>query len=475
MSERKLFAGAKIKRFRKGLGVTQADMAADLGVSPSYLNLIERDQRPISARVLLALAETYDLDLRGLSPDADERTLTALREAFSDPLLAAYDVDEAERREAAERHPNLIDAVLRLHGAYRDLLADSAGLIDRLEKSGHSTPIGGELPMDEVREALHAARNHFPELEAAAEALREGLDSSGPDLIASGTARLAERHGITVKQVPADVMGESLRRFDRHGRRLLLSEMLDPASRVFQLLAQLALIEQTEAIDAVAEPARLTTPESRRLYKVALANYFAAATMMPYRKFREAAASTRHDLDQLARRFGASFEQVGHRLTTLGRRADRGIPFFMLRADHAGNVSKRYGSDVFPFARSGGTCPRWSMFDAFRADGRILSEIVELPDGTRFLSIARAVRRVVPATHEPPRPVVVVLGCAAEHAGDVVYADRLDRSAPGNPIGVTCRLCDRPDCRERAHPPYRRRLFVDENRRSAAPFAFRPD
>lgn len=471
MAEGKLFAGARLKRFRKGLGLTQAHMAADLNVSASYLNLIERDQRPVSARVLLKLAETYDLDLRAFAASADGHLLSGLSEAAADPVLSGFELGAPELRELAETQPRAAEALVRMHAAYREAAEDAASLAERREDG--AAAVGSELPVEEVREAIHARANYFPELEDAASAFLRDVDLVDGEIFATLAARLREAHGVAVRIMPFDVMDGDLRRYDPHSRRLMLSEMLEAPSRIFQTAYQIALFEAGGLLDRLVAEAGLTSNEARRLYRVTLANYLAAAVMAPYDAFFAAAEATRYDIDVLARRFSASFEQVCHRLTTLGRPGARAPEFFLVRVDHAGNVTKRFGGRVFHFARTGAACPRWSIYEAFRHPGRVLTQVIETPDGQRFFTIARAVRRPAAGPGEDAQLLSLGLGCAVEHAPKIAYADGADLG-PGaaTPVGVTCRLCERARCRERAHPPLRRKLYVDERRRSLSPFSF---
>jgi predicted transcriptional regulator len=268
-------------------------------------------------------------------------------------------------------------------------------------------------------------------------------------------------------------MAGAFRRMNRHAREIAISESLDAASRTFHLALQLALLEEGGTLDRIVNAASFETDPGRRLARAALANYAAAAVMLPYEPFLRAARELRCDVEAMARRFGASFEQVAHRLTTLQRPGAEGTPFFFIRVDAAGNVSKRYSAEVFPFARYGGSCPLWNVHDAFRSPRRILTQILQLPDGQKFFSIARTVHGEAGGYGAAKIDRAVALGCALERAGELIYAEGLDlEAAAATPIGVTCRLCDRQDCAARAHPPIRRRLVFDEHRRLATPFSF---
>jgi XRE family transcriptional regulator, fatty acid utilization regulator len=469
---KKLFVGPRFRRVRQQLGLSQTQLAEGLGMSPSYINLIERNQRPVTAQLLLRLAETYDLDLRDLATADEDRFFAELNEVFSDPLFRQIDLPKQELRDLAELAPGVTHALQRLYAAYiearRGETLVAAQIVDRAEGTRFEAN-----PIERVRDLIEANRNYFPELEQAAEALRDEINVPGHDLFVALAARLREKHSATVRIMPVDVMRETLRRWDRHRRQLLISELVDSPSRVFQLAFQIGIAEHGALLDATVNRTAGLDDTSRRLYRITLANYFAAAAMMPYSPFHAAAESLGYDVHVLGQRFNASFEQTCHRLTTLQRPTARGVPFFMLRVDNAGNVSKRFSSGTFPFSKFGGTCPLWNVHSTFDTPDRLLRQIVELPDGSRYFSIAQMLRRPV-APHPQPQPRFALgLGCELRHAARLVYAAGIDlEKTQGTPIGVNCRLCEREDCSQRAEPPLTRTLILDENTRRVTSFAF---
>ena len=467
-ADRKLFLGGRLKRLRRDLGLTQTAMAADLGCSPSYLNHIERNQRPVSAQLLLRLAETYDVDLRSFGPSGGPATEATLSEAFADPVFQGLAVPRHEIVQLAEDQPAAADAFLRLYRAFADRRAR-----DRAEAD--ATGAGDETPADWVREYVQSKRNHFPELDAAGEALAAALEAEAPGepFELRARARLQARHGLSVRTLPDEVMVEWTRRFDPHRRRLLLSETLGPSSRAFAVAFQLALAEHDPELTALTDAAGAPDAPTRRLLKVSLANTLAAATLMPYAAFQAAAEATGYDLARLQARFGVSFEQAAHRLTTLSRPAARGVPFFLMRVDQAGNVSKRFAAGAFPFSRFGGACPRWRLHSAFRTPGRIVTQIVETPDGQRWFTLARTVDRQGHDAFTEGHDLAIGLGCELKHAHRLVHARGLDLTAPEvTPIGPACRLCHRHPCAERAAPPVDRPLVVDDWAKSVSPYPF---
>jgi predicted transcriptional regulator len=386
-------------------------------------------------------------------------------------LFRQIDLPKQELRDLAELCPGVTHALQRLYAAYTEARRGetlvAAQMADREGSQFDANPI------ERVRDLIEANRNYFPELETAAENLRDEFNVPTEGLFTALATRLREKHSIVTRVMPVDVMRETLRRFDRHRRQLLISELVDSAGRSFQLALQIGFVECGAAIDAIVSRAGPLDDTARRLYRITLANYFAAAAMMPYQAFHSAAEALSYDVHVLAQRFNAGFEQVCHRLTTLQRPNARGVPFFLLRVDNAGNVSKRFSSGTFPFSKFGGTCPLWNVHSTFDMPDRLLSQVIELPDGTRYFSIAQTVRRPVAPYPQPQPRFAIGLGCEIRHAAKLVYATGMDlEKVEGTPIGVNCRLCERENCSQRAEPPITRSLILDETTRRVSSFAF---
>jgi predicted transcriptional regulator/DNA-binding XRE family transcriptional regulator len=456
--------GRTVRRLRMERELSQQALAVRLGISASYLNLIEHDQRAVTASLLIKLADVLRVDLATLSGSEERQLEVGLREVFSDPLLAGDTVPDSEAAAVAAGSPNAARAVLALYRAWRVAREDAGGI---------ALPSGRRilLPNEEARDLFNERANHFPELETAAEAIAADLNAAPAEMNHAIAERLRRVHGIAVSVAPLE---GALRRFDPAARSLALSETLARESRGFHMAFQLALLEAREAVETVVRSAAPSTPEAAALIRIGLLNYVAGALLMPYDAYLAAARALRHDLEALAARFGVSFEQACQRISSLQRTDARGIPFFFLRVDPAGNVSKRFSAAGFPFARYGGSCPRWVVHAAFATPGSIRVQVAELPDGASFLCIARTVTRPPAHWGEPPAIHVVAIGCATGHAAEVVYADGLDLERASVGIGLSCRLCDRPDCRSRAFPPLEHRLNLDPNHTSVSPYRFEP-
>jgi len=454
--------GRSVRRLRNERRLSQQALATRLGISASYLNLIEHDQRAVSGTLLIKLAETFHVDLAALSGSQERRLEVALRETFSDPLLGAEVVPEAEIAALAASAPNAAQAVLALYRAWRVAREDAGGI---------ALPSGRRilLPNEEARDFFDDRANHFPSLETAAEAVVAACGGVSAERSRAVADRLRQTHGITVVIQPLD----GIRRlFDPDPPRLALDESLPRESRAFHMAFQLALLEAHDAVEQVLSEAAPSSPEAAMLIRIGLLNYVAGAILMPYDAYLATAQALRHDIEAIAARFGVSFEQACHRLSTLQRPESRGVPFFFVRVDPAGNVSKRFSAAGFPFARYGGSCPRWVVHTAFAQPGTIQVQVAELPDGAAYLCFARTVVR--PAAHwGEPRPVhVVAMGCSIADAPAFVYADGLDLERARVGIGLSCRLCDRAGCRSRAFPPLEHRLALTPLTSSATPYQF---
>ncbi|MBV7516381.1 short-chain fatty acyl-CoA regulator family protein [Ensifer sp. ENS12] len=468
MAENKIFAGPRVRRIRNGLSLTQTAMAEALGISPSYLNLIERNQRPLTVQLLLKLASVYKVDLDELQGETGG-SLTQLREVFADPLLSAELPGEQELIEVAEAAPNAAGGVVKLYRAYREQAARLKDLADLLAGQGHMEALSGtRLPMDEVRETFEARPNHFAAIEAAAEAFHEAL-SPGDDLVGALKNWLKKEHGLVVRSLPAHAMPNLRRRFDRHSMRLFISERLSPYDQLREIAMEAVSIACHEAIITELEPLRFSTAEARRIARFELARYGAHALMMPYAAFLAAAQRAKYDVDVLRARFQVSFEQAANRLTMLQRSGAQGVPFFLMEIDNAGHRLRRAGASGFPQAKFGGGCPKLNIHAAFSVPGQVLVDRVEMPDGAAFLTVARTLDGPQAAFQERVRRTALLLGCEASFADEVVYGAGMP---PAVAIGAACRLCERQGCLARAEPPVTRPLGLDEMATGLSVFDF---
>ncbi|EAU46021.1 helix-turn-helix domain-containing protein [Salipiger bermudensis] len=461
MATRKLYAGAKLRDLRGRLGLTQKDFAGKLGISLPYLNQMENNNRPVSTTVVLALAQEFGFDVTELGQGDSERLVSDMREALADPIFGESP-PLADLRLTASNAPALARAFLELHRAYRQTHERLASLDEALGREDAQLQ---PSPWEEVRDFFHYCDNYIDAVDRAAEHFANMLKG---DLRGALVARLRER-GVAVETAKTS----SLRAYDAERKLLTLSNLVPPETQNFQLLVQVALLRQNDLLEATLDLARFQSDAARAIAKLGLANYFAGAAMMPYGAFLDAAQETRHDLELLAARFGASIEQVAHRLSTLQRPGAKGIPFFFARVDQAGTITKRHSATRLQFARFGGACPLWNVHRAFETPGRFLRQLAETPDGVRYVLLARDVTKRGGHFGAPVRRYAMALGCEVKHAGALVYADGLDLARDGafEPIGISCRICERTDCHQRSVPPLEKRLSIRPDRRDVLPYS----
>ena len=453
-----VYLGPRLRRLRRDLGLTQSDMASDLAISPSYVALLERNQRPITADLLLRIARTYRIDIAELASGNGEDYAARLKGVLADPMFADLDLPAIQNADIATNFPGLTEAFLRVYTSYRE---EQQALADRSADGATDAADG----VAEARRFLTARRNSFPRLDDAAERLARAVSEAG-----SLASYLKAKHRLGVMRLPSSAMGGSLRRLDRHHERIFLDDGLDSASQSFQLATQLAYLELRSDIQALAGDGQFRGDNGRNLTERSLAGYAAAAILMPYDAFLRAAEERAYDLEALGRQFGASFEQVAHRLTTLQKPGHAGVPFFFIRVDQAGNVSKRLDGAGFPFARHGGGCPLWTVHQVFATPRRVVTQWLELPDGQRFFSIARTVTSGVGGYDSPRVERAIALACGASDAHRLIYAR--GKATEMTPIGVTCTICQRTRCPARSAPPIGRQVLLDDIRRADVPFGF---
>jgi XRE family transcriptional regulator, fatty acid utilization regulator len=465
MTVQKLYAGVKLREIRARLGLTQKAFAEKLTISLPYLNQMENNHRPVSAAVVLALAQEFGLDVTELTVGESERLVTDMREALADPVFTSATPPMADLRLAASNAPALTRAFLDLHRAYRQTHERLASLDEAL---GREEATLKPSPWDEVRDFFHYCDNYLDAVDRAAEHFVATISVEKPiDALAQ---ELLKRSGISLHYPD----NSPLRHYDPVSRRLDISARASGPSQRFQLLHQIALLTQNDLLEATLDLARFSTPEARDIAKIGLANYFAGAALLPYRAFLAATQAARHDLERLADLFGASLEQVAHRLSTLQRPGAKGIPFFFVRVDQAGTITKRHSATRLQFARFGGACPLWNVHRAFEAPGQFLRQLAETPDGVRYLCLARDISKPAGAFLAPVRRYAIGLGCEVQHAGQLVYADGLDLKGRFEPIGISCRICDRTDCHQRSVPPLEGRIRVNPNSRDVLPYEIAP-
>lgn len=459
----KIYAGARLRRLREERRLSQAELARRLEISPSYLNQMEHDSRPLTVPVLLRLTETFGIDASFFSERDTSRLVADLRETLANEVATAQ-VSPSDLAQLATQMPAAASVLLELgrrnHALTQQLAVAAEG------RDGHE-PALPRSPHEEIREFFYRRQNYLHDADLAAEDLARDIGIRPGEVLRVLSARLTEHHGVRI----ASDSGQP-HRYDPVARVLHLSSLLRPGQQAFRMATQLALLEFGDKLSALAAEDYAEGSDTWSLARIGVANYFAAALVLPYRAFHTAAEEVRYDIERLTDRFGLGYETVCHRLSTLQRPRLRGVPFSFVRVDRAGNMSKRQSATGFHFSRAGGTCPLWNVYEAFAAPGRIHVQIAAMPDGRRYLWTARAVTRHRGGWGAPGKTFAIGLGCEIRHASRLVYSDGLDldNTAAATPIGMGCRICERLDCPQRAVPPLGQPLAINENSSTFVPY-----
>ena len=446
----KTFIGPRLRRLRQERGETQGAMARSLGISASYVNLLENNERSVSVQVMLRLFDAYGVDWRDIAEEEGAGHLADLRAIIQDPLFGDARPDLPQLRAALVHAPGLVQAFLALHRAWQ---ATTDQLLSLTDADGPDMPVQfSGSPEAAVHDVFRRHKNHFRELEDAAEGFWEAARPEQDEIYGALKSRLRDRMNVVVRLAKVEDLPGTLRQYDEARREIRLSEALDHTNRIFQLVHMAGLLEQRALLDALIQRSGIADPRGQGRLRVELANYFAAAVLMPYQSYLAEARATKYDLDHIAIRFGVSYEQACHRATTLQREGAQGVPFFFLRIDKGGNVTKRFNATGFHLAEYGGACPRLDVHTSFRTPGRIVPQFVEMPDRSQFFVFSRTVDRPTWARHAQDNRLAVAMGCAIGHVGEIGYAEGFSmRGAPMTPIGINCRICPRADCDQRAH------------------------
>ena len=476
----KTFVGARLRQLRSERGFSQAALAQMLEISPSYLNQIEHDVRPLTVAVLLRITEVFGVDATFFASQDDTRLIAELREVLMDRDLDV-DVDPTEIADMVGGHPSLARAMVNLHRRYQltttQLAAATEDRFGEGRGSGFSSGSGTiTMPHEEVRDYFYQRQNYLHELDTAAENLTSGMRIQRGDLVGDLADRLRIVHGVRI--IRRIDLGEGvLHRYDPPSKTLEISAHLSSGQTVFRMGAELAYLECGDLIDRLVGDGHFTSEESQRLARLGLANYFAAATVLPYGHFHEVAEKFRYDVERLSAYYSVSYETICHRLSTLQRPSMRGVPFSFVRVDRAGNMSKRQSATGFHFSSSGGTCPLWNVYETFANPGKILVQLAEMPDGRSYMWVARTVERRASRYGQAGKTFAIGLGCELRHAQRLVYSEGVDLSGDpsvrATPIGAGCRVCERDNCPQRAFPALGRALDINEHRSTVSPYLVR--
>lgn len=469
--------GLKLRGLRLSRNIKQTDAAKDLGVSPAYLNLIEKGKRVMPFPLLWKALRYFDQDPEQfMSTLGEGRVDEALAKLLDEPLLKSLDID-SESLQSLSAEPKLAGTVAALFNLYKNTRTQLENVLAQLsaeERARAQAPNGNDAsqgmrldysPFDEVSDFLESHRNYFPELEEQADALRRDFKLERLLTSSQLVRLLEERLGYRVGIERASSGSSVVRRLDREEQLLTLSPDLTEQPLKFQLAASIGLLlmDREKLVERIVGANRTRHAETPRLIKVNLANYFAGALMLPYGDFFKEVERTRYDVELLSSIFGTTYETVAHRLCNLSDPKRQGLPFHFLRSDIAGNISKRYSGTGLKFASGGGSCGKWAVHLAFLNPGQLTRQYSMMPDGTAYFCFAKVQLQPIEGSIVKGTAYSIGLGTHAENAKYLAYGlPTNDLRKDAVATGITCRFCERTDCNQRAAASYRFAFAFDE-------------
>jgi len=469
MSQIDLKIGPKIKSFRRQLGLQANRLAEQLGISASYLNLIESGKRKIDGDLLLKVCEELKIELSDLTNKSDLNLVNDISELLDDKLFEDLDIVGPEVKDLVNTNPKIAKALIKLGDNFKQKDHEIINKVENLSGKiidSRKTAFPGEV----ISDFLQEKKNYFPKLEEFANNVFEKVQKNNRTRYVALCEFLKTEYSITVKDVIPDEGKPFSKIFDKNKKELLLSDYNSLETKKLHAAAQIAQEGAMKEINDYLSEFKFPTEESKRLTQIALLNYCGAAILMPYKLFHSECKKLKYDLELLQNTFATSFEQVAHRVTSLQDPKLPGIPFHFLRVDVAGNISKRFSLSGIEIPRYGGACPRWNVYSAFSRPGVIQAAVSKMTNGEKYVCIARTVEKGVGRYGQKKSMLSIGLGCEAKYAKDFVYTENLSLSDKKTeiPIGVSCRTCDRLDCSQRAFPPLHKKFDVDVNARGVS-------
>ena len=457
--------GVVIRRLRRGQSLTQRDLANKLDISVAYINLIENNRRSITVPILLKVAKLFNIELSELTNDYNKQLNSDLMDIFSDNIFEEHELKNNDIKDFCVNSPIVGDAVRTLYDKYLLNKKDLGELADQMisVKQEISDTVGSEKSSaDFISDMLQSNNNYFSDIEEISEKETSAIDIDNGNRLKSMINFLEKKFFIKIKFEEENLQNNFVKKYIAEKKILKISNALSRESKEFLIAHQIGLIIGKDSIQAKLEKEGITDNNTLALGKTVLANYFASCLLMPYDKFLNYSKKHRYDIDMLSNRFETSFEQVCHRLTTLQKPGNNGIPFHFMRVDIAGNVSKRFSLSGLKIPRYSVACPRWNVYSAFLNPGKIKVQLSKMLDGKTFVCLARTVSKRIGDYRSPETFFSIGLGFDISHSKDCIYADNLDEKY-SVPTGLSCRTCERENCRQRAFPPIHKNLKFNEN------------
>ena len=461
--------GPKIKAFRRQLGIQANKLSEQIGISASYLNLIESGKRNVDSNLIIKICSELRINVSDLTSKSDLNLENDISELLSDEIFEDLDILGPEVKDLVASNPKMAKALIKLGDNFKQKDHDIVNKVENISGKIIDSRRAA-FPGEVIADFLQENKNYFPKLEEFANDIFQEVKQNNRTRYIALCEFLKRKYGVQVKDVIPEEGKPFSKIYKEKEKVLLLSDYISLETKKLYAAAQIAHIGAKDQINFYLSNFKFPSNEAKELSRIALLNYCGAAILMPYELFHKECKNLKYDLELLQNTFATSFEQVAHRVTCLQDPKLPGIPFHFLRVDVAGNISKRLSLSGIEIPRYGGACPRWNVYSAFSRPGVIQAAVSKMSNGEKYVCIARTVEKGVGRYGQKKSMLSIGLGCEAKYAKDFIYTENLDLNDKKSelPIGVSCRTCDRLDCSQRAFPPLHKKFDVDVNARGVS-------
>ena len=461
--------GPKIKAFRRQLGIQANKLSEQIGISASYLNLIESGKRNVDSNLIIKICSELRINVSDLTSKSDLNLENDISELLSDEIFEDLDILGPEVKDLVASNPKMAKALIKLGDNFKQKDHDIVNKVENISGKIIDSRRAA-FPGEVIADFLQENKNYFPKLEEFANNIFQEVKQNNRTRYIALCEFLKRKYDVQVKDVIPEEGKPFSKIYKEKEKVLLLSDYISLETKKLYAAAQIAHIGAKDQINFYLSNFKFPSNEAKELSRIALLNYCGAAILMPYELFHKECKNLKYDLELLQNTFATSFEQVAHRVTCLQDPKLPGIPFHFLRVDVAGNISKRLSLSGIEIPRYGGACPRWNVYSAFSRPGVIQAAVSKMSNGEKYVCIARTVEKGVGRYGQKKSMLSIGLGCEAKYAKDFIYTENLDLNDKKSelPIGVSCRTCDRLDCSQRAFPPLHKKFDVDVNARGVS-------
>ena len=458
--------GQQIRKARQSAKLSQKDAAKLASISPSYFNMIENGQRQVAGHLLQTISGVLGVEPAQLLGQREAQIASSIGQTIGNLKTQGWDgpLDEAATS---------IQSLCALYPEWAQIVEFLDRRYTALNRMGSRVDRQNTIE-SQLGETGHQILQHLTTMSSAAGILGDGQRL--PDDARARFGDIVQRETRALESLSREFFdrlaklghSEDLVDVSREMDNLLhlhdayfpdLEVLSEEAAQAFKRYSSRQTVDVNDTVswirrnlhselDAVVRDyQKVMSPVLQTAIIHYFEQYLASCLLMPYDAFFKAADASQYDIDALSEHFKASYEQVCHRLMTLKKPQNVGIPFAFMKVDAAGNVVKAYSLGDFYIPTQGALCPRWPIYMASAYQGRTFANRLLHDQGKDFLCVSRAIGTKQTSFGRPTAPKALMLVCPWEYADQTVYHDTA--SSTVITAGTSCSMCRVPNCPDR--------------------------